>query len=177
MSHQVHGVRISRAQPTGVLHEAPSAELRDGMWSDERGQAMLVLSADCLPIAICRTRGTPALAAVHAGWRGLLSGILDNAVSALADGPCAAIVGPGIGPCCYEVGERVAVRFAATYGHDVIREEKLDLWTSAERALHHAGCRAVERIDVCTACHPDRFFSHRRDAGATGRQGMIAFVR
>lgn len=177
MSHQVHGVRISRARPTGVLDKVPRLELRDGMWSDEAGQAMLVLSADCLPIAVCRTRGTPAVAAVHAGWRGLLSGILDRAVLALAAGPGAAVIGPGIGPCCYEVGERVAAKFAAAYGDDVVRDGNLDLWTSAERALRNAGCREVERVDICTACHPDRFFSHRRDAGVTGRQGMIAFVR
>ena len=79
MSHQVHGVRVSRARPTGLLNEAPRPELRDGAWTDEAGQAMLVLSADCLPIAVCRTAGAPALAAVHAGWRGLLSGIIDNA--------------------------------------------------------------------------------------------------
>ena len=177
MSHQVHGVRVSRARPTGLLNEAPRPELRDGAWTDEAGQAMLVLSADCLPIAVCRTAGAPALAAVHAGWQGLLSGIIDNAVAAVAGGSCAAAVGPGIGPCCYEVGERVAAAFAGAYGPDVVRDRNLDLWLSAERALHNAGCKTVDRIDICTACNPDRFFSHRRDAGVTGRQGMVALVR
>ena len=177
IGRQVHGAHISQARPTGVLDGTPHPELRDGMWSSEAGQAMLVLSADCLPIAVCRTGGTPALAAVHAGWRGLLAGILEQTISALARGPFAAVVGPGIGPCCYEVGSRIAARFASIYGADAIRGRNVDLWTCAERALHNAGCRTVERLDICTACDPDRFFSHRRDAGVTGRQGMIAFVR
>ncbi|MCY4087040.1 MAG: polyphenol oxidase family protein [Actinomycetia bacterium] len=177
IGRQVHGADISRARPTGVLDGAAHPELRDGMWSSEAGQAMLVLSADCLPIAVCRTGETPALAAVHAGWRGLLAGILENAISALAHGPFAAVIGPGIGPCCYEVGSRVAARFASAYGADAVRGRNVDLWTCAERALHNAGCGTVDCLDVCTACDPDRFFSHRRDAGVTGRQGMIAFVR
>ncbi len=88
-----------------------------------------------------------------------------------------AVIGPSIGPCCYEVGDEVAAPFREAFGDDVVREgNKLDLWTAAERALRAAGVEQVERFDLCTACHGDRFFSHRRDHGRTGRQGVIAYV-
>jgi len=88
----------------------------------------------------------------------------------------AAAIGPGIGPCCYEVGDEVAGPFRDRYGADVLRDRRLDLWTAAERALNAAGVADVNRTDLCTSCNPDLFFSHRRDAGRTGRQGMIAYV-
>jgi copper oxidase (laccase) domain-containing protein len=138
---------------------------------------MLLLTADCLPIAIVRAdRRPPALAILHAGWRGLLAGIAAAGVSALGGGFLRAVIGPAIGPCCYEVGDDVAMPFREAFGGDVVRDGRLDLWTSAERALRAAGVETVDRFDLCTFCHPDRFFSHRRDRGRTGRQGVIAYV-
>jgi polyphenol oxidase len=87
-----------------------------------------------------------------------------------------AAVGPAIGPCCYEVGEEVAEPFRARFGDDVLRGRNLDLWAAAEHALRDAGVADVQRVDLCTSCHPELFFSHRRDAGLTGRQGVIALV-
>jgi copper oxidase (laccase) domain-containing protein len=88
-----------------------------------------------------------------------------------------AAIGPSIGPCCYEVGEEVAAPFREAFGEDVVREDlHLDLWTSAERALRAAGVEQVDRCNLCTSCQSDRFFSHRRDHGRTGRQGVIAYV-
>jgi hypothetical protein len=137
---------------------------------------MLKVMADCLPVAIARTTGDdPALALVHAGWRGLLAGVVANAVAAVG-GRAAAIVGPGIGPCCYEVGEDVAEPFRARFGPQVLRGRHLDLPAAAERALRAAGVGSVERIDLCTACHADLFFSHRRDGERTGRQGVIGVI-
>jgi copper oxidase (laccase) domain-containing protein len=81
-------------------------------------------------------------------------------------------VGPAIGPCCYEVGPEVAERFDP----DLTRGGRLDLWAAAERRLREAGVATVERVDLCTACHPELFFSHRRDGGVTGRQGVIGYV-
>ena len=95
---------------------------------------------------------------------------------ALGGGSLAAAVGPAIGPCCYEVGEEVAAPYRERFGDDVVRNGHLDLWTSAERALRAAGVERVDRFDRCTACEPETFFSHRRDAGNTGRQGVIAYV-
>ena len=166
---QVHGPVVRRAAGTG----RPG----DGLWTDTPAEPLLVFTADCLPVALARTNGgAPAIAALHIGWRGLLAGIVEVAVSALAGERFAAVIGPGIGPCCYEVGADVAEPFRGRFGRRVVRDGRLDLWTSAERALDAAGVADVHRTDLCTACHPELFFSHRRDAGKTGRQGMIALV-
>jgi polyphenol oxidase len=178
MAWQRHGSIVRRAEPRGVVTPGTVYDHCDGLWSDAAGQGMLLLTADCLPIAIARrhprARSAPALAILHAGWRGLLGGIVGIGVRTLGSG-VAAVIGPAIGPCCYEVGEEVAEPFREAFGADVVRDGKLDLWTSAERALRAAGCGHVDRFDICTACDT-RFFSHRRDSGSTGRQGVIAAV-
>jgi YfiH family protein len=177
MAWQRHGAVVSRAQPRGIVTPGTVYEHCDGLWSDESGRAMLLLTADCLPIAIGRTGGRPpALAILHAGWRGLLAGIAAAGARALGGGQLDAVIGPGIGPCCYAVGEEVAAPFREAFGDDVVRDGRLDLWTSAERALRAAGVEHVDRLDLCTSCDEERFFSHRRDAGRTGRQGVIAYV-
>jgi YfiH family protein len=176
MAWQRHGSTVARAQPRGVVTPGTVYEHCDGLWSDEPGRAMLLLTADCLPIAIARRTGRPAVSILHAGWRGLLNGVVAAGVRSLGDEEVAAAIGPGIGPCCYEVGEEVAAPFREAFGDDVVRDGRLDLWISAERALRAAGCVEVDRLDQCTSCEPDRFFSHRRDRGRTGRQGVIAYV-
>lgn len=176
MAWQQHGAAVERAQPRGVLRAGTELPRCDGLVAEEPGLAMLLVTADCLPIAICRAEGAPGLAVLHAGWRGLLAGIAAAGCCALGEGPLAAAIGPGIGPCCYRVGADVAARFRKAFGDDVVRDGRLDLWTAAERALRAAGCASVERLDRCTACEPHTFFSHRRDEGRTGRQGIIAYV-
>jgi polyphenol oxidase len=171
LNYQVHSSRVLRAEA------GKRGEHADGLWTDEPGLPVLAMSADCLPVALVRTdRSAPAVAVLHVGWRGLLGGIVASGVEALGDGRLAAAIGPGIGPCCYEVGEEVAAPFRERFGADVVRDSRLDLWTSAERALRAAGIDRVFRFDRCTACEPETFFSHRRDAGRTGRQGVIAYV-
>ncbi len=165
MTWQRHSAVVHRAVP-GARPDG------DGVWTDTSGEAVLQLTADCVPIAIARAEGTPAVAVLHAGWRGLLAGVVAAGVEALGPGRLAAMVGPSIGPCCYEVGPEVAEPF----GDDVMRGRNLDLWAASERALRAAGVESVERVDLCTACNPKLFFSHRRDAGVTGRQGVIAHV-
>jgi len=169
LNFQVHSARVLRAAP------ALRGEHADGLWTDEPGLPILAMSADCLPIALVRA-GKPGLAVLHAGWRGLLAGIVAAGTEVLDGGELAAAVGPAIGPCCYEVGEEVAAPFRERFGDDVVRQGRLDLWTSAERALRAAGVERVDRFDRCTACEAETFFSHRRDAGLTGRQGVIAYV-
>ena len=172
LSHnrQKHAATVHRAE------RGRRGEPGDGLWTDERALPMLKFTADCAPVAVARTDGAaPALALLHAGWRGVLEGVLANGVAALG-GPTAAIVGPAIGACCDEVGPEVAEPFAARFGADVLRGRNLDLPEAVERALREAGCARVERIDLCTACHPELFFSHRRDGGVTGRQGVIGYV-
>jgi polyphenol oxidase len=171
LNYQVHSSRVLRAEP------AVRGEHADGLWTEKPELPILAMSADCLPIALARVGADErAVAVLHAGWRGLLEGIAAAGAAALGTGPLAAAIGPGIGPCCYEVGEEVAAPFRDRFGDDVVRENRLDLWTSAERALRTAGVVRVDRFDRCTACEPETFFSHRRDAGRTGRQGVIAYV-
>ena len=163
-NRQVHSPTVHRAGGRG--------EPGDGLWSDEPGQPMLAMSADCLPIAIARTEGPRALSLLHAGWRGLSEGVVAAGGAALGDGAKAAIVGPAIGPCCYEVGEEVS----SLFDEDLTVGRKLDLWTAAERALRAAGVESVERVDLCTRDHPELYFSHRRDGVARGVQGVIGAV-
>jgi len=165
-NRQVHSPTVHRA--TGGMRGVPG----DGLWSDEPRVPLLAMSADCLPIAIVRTSGRRAISVVHAGWRGLSEGVVGAAVAALGGGPKAAVIGPAIGPCCYEVGRDVS----ALFDDDLTREGRLDLWAAAERALHEAGVQRLERVDLCTKDHPDLFFSHRRDGLARGVQGVIGAV-
>src|SRR5205814_10028 len=158
---QMHGALVRRAEGQG----RPG----DGLWSDTPGRPLLVFTADCLPVALARANGErPAIAALHVGWRGLLAGIVQGAAAALGGGRLAAVIGPGIGPCCYEVGDEVAGPFRERFGAGVVRDRKLDLWSATEQALRAAGAEAVSRVDLCTACNPELFFSHRREAGQTG---------
>jgi purine-nucleoside/S-methyl-5'-thioadenosine phosphorylase / adenosine deaminase len=168
LNRQVHGPRVRRARAGG------RGERADGLWTDQPGLPMLAMTADCLPVAVARvtrTRSAAALAVLHVGWRGLLAGVIANGVAAIG-GRLAAAIGPGIGPCCYEVGPGVAERFDP----GLLRGRNLDLWTAAERALRTAGVEEIERTDICTSCNPDLYFSHRRDRGDTGRQGVIGLV-
>jgi hypothetical protein len=182
LNRQVHGAEVHRAvagqrgEADGHAGKAGMASSRhrkrclsgDGLWTDEPGVPMLKVTADCLPVALARVNGDPGLCLLHAGWRGLAEGVLEAGVAALG-GPIAAVIGPGIGACCYEVGPEVAGLFG-------VRGRKLDLRAAAERALRAAGVERVEHVDLCTACDAERFFSHRRDGGVTGRQGVIGLV-
>jgi polyphenol oxidase len=168
LNRQVHAATVNRAQAGERTKDG------DGLWTDEPDVPMLAFSADCLPIALARVEGSPGLALLHAGRMGVLEGIVEAGVAALG-GSIAAIVGPGIGPCCYEVGDDILAAYRARFGPGVIQGRNLDLWTAAEDVLREAGVEAVERVDVCTACD-DRFFSHRRDGPVTGRQGVVGCV-
>ncbi|MDQ3777866.1 MAG: polyphenol oxidase family protein, partial [Actinomycetota bacterium] len=156
MAWQRHGPKVVKARPEGILRPGTQHEACDGFWSDESGQGMMLVTADCLPVAVARvTAGSgaakrPALAVLHVGWRGLLGGIVENGVRALGGGRVAAAVGPGIGPCCYEVGPEVATPFRERFGAEVTPDGRVDLWRSTELALRAAGCDEVERVDLCT---------------------------
>lgn len=159
---QLHSALVRRARPGGPVEEG------DGLWTDAPGEPMLTLAADCLPIAIARRGSKRRLAVLHAGWRGLQAGIVEAGVAAVG-GEAAAVIGPAIGPCCYEVGPEVSGCFDA----DLTRNRILDLWTAAERKLRAAGVGRIERVDLCTRCHPELFFSHRRDGKPRGTHGVI----
>jgi YfiH family protein len=171
LNYQVHSAIVHRAR------RGARGEPGDGLWTDEPDLPVLAMSADCIPIALARVNGAvPAVAVVHVGWRGLLANMIESAVSSLGGTALAAAIGPAIGPCCFEVGDDVADPFRARFGGEIVSGGRLDLWRAAEEALREAGVARVERVDLCTACHPDLFFSHRRDGKPRGVQGVLARV-
>ena len=110
---------------------------------------------------------------VHCGWRGVAGGIVARSVVGASTRPPAAVVGPGIGGCCFEVGPEVLAEFADVEG--AARGRMLDLRKVVDARLRAAGVERVEHVDLCTSCRQDLFFSHRRDAGVTGRQCGIVW--
>jgi YfiH family protein len=185
LARQVHGARVLEAEPghTGAGFEDPSTALgdADAIVTSSPGVAVAVLAADCVPVAL----GDPVtgrLAVVHAGWRGVAEGVLEAAMRHF-DRPVEvrAAVGPAVGPDHYEVGEEVAHAVSAACGGGAVTTRQdsrllLDLPATVTRILGELGVRVIERDEVCTACEPDRFFSHRRD-GITGRQALLAMRR
>jgi YfiH family protein len=173
-------ISMNRQRHTTLVHRAHAGrrgEDGDGLWTEDRGLPMLAIVADCLPIALARVNGrAPALAVLHAGWRGLVEGIAAKGMEVLGGGLVAAAIGPGIGPCCYDVREDVSEPFRRAFGFGLLRDGKLDLWSAAERALRAAGVARVDRFDVCTACNPELFFSHRRTGKPRGVQGVLGVI-
>jgi YfiH family protein len=175
---QVHGAEVVEAEGPCL----PALEA-DAVLSRRPGVAACVAVADCVPVLLADP-AAGLVAAVHAGWRGTLARAAAAGVAALERAGAArarlvAAVGPSIGPCCYQVSAELAGQFEAAFGPEVIRRggpdgPRLDLWAANARTLREAGVGEVERLDRCTACDPLRFFSHRRDAGRTGR--MVAYV-
>jgi YfiH family protein len=170
LNFQMHSTIVNRAE-AGVR----GASEGDALWTDEPGLPVAALAADCVPVALARQEGAPAVAVAHAGWVGLIAGVLENTVETLG-GPVEAAIGPSAGPCCYEVGEEVAGPYRERFGDGIMVGRNLDLWSAAEAALHAAGVDTVHRVDLCTICNPERFFSHRRDGKPRGVQGVVAVV-
>lgn len=166
-SNELRGSFVRPCRTKEPLNSLPEA---DGHVLRAPGSAGLVFVADCLPVAL---RGPGGVAMVHAGWRPLAGGILAAAAEAVE--ATRAAIGPGIGPCCYEVGEEVLGAFAGL-GDGIAAGRMLDLPEVARRQLALAGVGAVESAGLCTACEPGLFFSHRRDGGRTGRQAGIAWL-
>ena len=167
MGRQVHGTDIKEwesAPDGGPLDEV------DGHATAVRGLGLLVLVADCLPVALI---GDGRAAMLHCGWRGLAGGIVERALQSF-DMPPAAAIGPGIGRCCYEVGDEVLRAFA---GYEAAADGRmLSLRAVARAKLEAAGATRIEDVDLCTSCRTDLFFSHRRDNGVTGRQAGVAWL-
>jgi YfiH family protein len=171
---QVHGTTVRRVSTPTRPPELPEA---DGQATVRPEVAVMVMVADCLPIAVA---GEGAVAMLHGGWRGLAGGIVEEGVRALrelgATGSLTAAIGPGASVCCYEVGEEVHTAFAE-HGPQVRRGRNLDLKRIARERLERAGVETVHDLDMCTICG-DRtlLYSHRRDGGVTGRQAGIAWL-
>jgi YfiH family protein len=177
LAEQVHGTTVVRAHP-GAQAEA------DALWTDARDAWIGIRTADCVPLLLSSEDGA-RVAAVHSGWRGTVARIAAAAVAALGrEGApprsLRAAIGPSIGACCYEVGDDLADRFATVFGEEVVRRDgprpRLDLRRAVRHTLLQAGLTdgAIEDVSGCNACEPERFFSHRRDRGGTGRH--LAFI-
>lgn len=171
---QVHGSEVGRQEEpnerSAWLYGADGGPaLVDGWATSAEGLAPLVFVADCLPVALA---GDGGVAMIHCGWRGLAGGIAERGVREVSAE--AAVIGPGIGPCCFEVGPEVTAEFS-DLGEDIADGRMLDLPEVCERLLRRAGVETIERSDLCTYCEADLFFSHRRDGGVTGRQAGLAW--
>ncbi|HUA74176.1 MAG TPA: polyphenol oxidase family protein [Solirubrobacteraceae bacterium] len=172
-SRQVHGsdvLRIDTAERRGGEALALDA---DGHATATTGIGAMVLAADCLPVALA---GGRAVSMVHAGWRGLAGGVLEQGVRAVREiggsrGPLRAAIGPGAGACCYEVGPEVHAAFGASAAR---AGDNIDLRAIARERLLAAGVAEVLDAQACTICDA-RFFSHRREGGGAGRQAGVAW--
>jgi polyphenol oxidase len=184
--HQVHGASVIDPQ-AGAADERPRA---DGLVSRDPSLMLTVRVADCTALLIADSRRN-AVAAVHAGWRGTAAGIAAGAVARMRElygshpADLVAALGPSIGPCCYTVGPDLIEIFRRG-GHDDgdrgrwfrHRENlQLDLWTANRDQLEAAGVPAgsIYVSGLCTACHPDWFYSYRREGAAAGR--LVGFIR
>ena len=132
----------------------------------------MVLTADCVPVVL---GAGGAVAALHAGWRGLAAGVLEEGVRALHDvggvGDAVAVVGPCAGACCYEVGDEVHAVFVGAHRHG----RAIDLRAIARERLRAAGIDEVRDVGGCTICEK-RFFSYRREGARAGRQAGLAWL-
>ena len=172
--NQVHGLEVLRL---GI--ESAPGQSADACWTELAGVPCAVLSADCLPVLFCSRDGR-YVAAAHAGWRGLVQGVLEATVAALpvrADA-LLAWLGPAIGPAAFQVGEEVRAAFVGHAAEDAAHfvadgaRWRADLFALARARLRRAGLNAVYGGGVCTASEPARFFSHRRD-GLSGRMASL----
>ena len=184
---QIHGAGVVRArsEDTRTLEA-------DAVWTDRPGLAVGVRTADCAPILVAALDAVGevrAVAAIHAGWRGVAAGVVPDCVAALAADGLApdrmvAAVGPCIGPEAFEVGAEVVEAVeAALAGPARTRpgpagRPLLDLSDAVVRQLERAGLRPewIDALGLCTHTDRERFFSHRRDHGRTGRH-LAAIAR
>lgn len=171
---QVHEADVLRREaaprPNPYVAPADPPPEADAQATSRPELTPLVFVADCLPVALA---GPGGVTMVHCGWRGLAAGIVARGVRCVEAE--AAAIGPGIGACCYAVGPEVRSVFEGL-GAGVVRGDRLDLLAVASGLLERAGVARVEAAGLCTSCDAELFFSHRRDAGETGRQGGFAWI-
>ena len=153
---QVHGASVLHASSHGVLGDG------DAMWTETPALPLAVFTADCLGVAVVSEN---AVGVAHAGWRGCEAGVVRHLVDAMILGghrPYAAAIGPGIGPCCFEVGPEVVSLFT---GHVRRTSEETPSVDLANAVREQLGPIPVTAIEACTR-HEDRWFSHRADGTA-----------
>ncbi len=175
--NQVHGTRLVDAGLSSNNCEA------DGSYSRDKGVVCAVMTADCLPLLVADTKGE-YVAALHAGWRGLLDGIIEKAVieSGLPPERLQIWLGPAIGAAAFEVGEEVYTAFIARYpqagsAFKVSKPGKwlADIFILARIALEQVGISKSYGGQLCTFSDSERFYSYRRD-GVTGRMASLIWL-
>lgn len=184
----VHGRSVAVFKTGGLIPPLEPPQLNtwpafdgDAAISDVAGLTLIMTFADCVPILLWDP-DRDACGLVHSGWRGTALRIASTAVRAMGSAfgtePLAvrAGIGPAIGPCCYSVGAEVQEEMRKAYGSstaDVMSEDRLDLWQANRLDLLSAGLLPgnIDGASLCTSCNTDRYFSHRREAGKTGRFG------
>jgi len=174
---QVHGIDV-------VTWDGASATEAgaDAIIAIAPDQVCAVLTADCLPVLFCDSHGS-MVAAAHAGWRGLVSGVLEATVAAMEceASHLMAWLGPAIGPQAFEVGDDVHAAFVGQNNDNAMafkahgKRWLADLYLLARLALTRVGVRQVYAGDYCTYSDADRFFSYRRD-GETGRMASVIWL-
>lgn len=172
---QVHGCRVVEVQKDMLLPEA------DAGFTRQAGVVCAVMTADCLPLLLCNRQGT-CIAVVHGGWRGLLAGVIENTVQAMAEKQVLAWLGPAIGPSCFEVGAEVRSAFvekSADFAQAFQARENgrwlADIYHIARIILAQLRIDSVYGGDCCTFSDPQRFYSYRRD-GRTGRMAALIWM-
>lgn len=182
--HQVHGAEVATVER---LREFNTDCRADALVSGDCGRMISIRTADCVPVLLCSQDGR-MVAAVHAGWRGIVAGVIPAAVRRMmemcggksAEGFSAAI-GPCIGFEAFEVGEEVVTEFEKVFGKNAPiartdeKKGKADLRRAAQMQLIACGLRLdhVDSTDRCTVTHREEFFSHRRERGITGRMAAV----
>jgi len=180
---QVHGARVVQVLATDVPAFVRRGEGADALATGVPGHAVGIRTADCVPVLLADPR-SGRVAVAHAGWRGVVAGVVTRA--ALAVGVpterLVAAIGPSIGPCCFEVGEDVAVQIA-TATRPAVRLDRtgqrprVDLWLAVEHQLRALHIATVDTLGRCTVCEPELFFSYRRDGARAGRQWSAIAAR
>lgn len=165
--NQKHTAKIIRA-------ELVSNQPADGIFTENRGYAITIKTADCLPIFLSDGK---TIALLHAGWRGLLAGIIDRfffEAKWFDKDSAKALIGPHIGQCCFTVGPEVALLFNSGYLRKYSDRYFIDLGCFAIDALAANGIKYIQRYDACTACEPALYHSYRQEGVKTGQ--MIAYM-
>ncbi len=178
MLRQVHSRAFVRADRPWSQNR-PSA---DAVLTDRPGVIVGVRTADCVPVLLVDPRNR-SVAAVHAGWRGTVAGVVPSALEGMVSGygtrlaDIEAVVGPAIGVCCYEVGEEVACQLGEEFVEQRDARPYVDLASAIEAQLVEAGVGRIAIVRECTSCDLGKYFSHRAERGNTGRMLAVAGVR